>query len=202
MTDEPPERRRAERVAVNAEFGTMPGLVHVSDLSEHGVFVHTDRVPSLGALVTVRFTVLLDDPVVIAARGKVVRHQAEPRGVGIEFTKLSPDMVLRIGDVVTHQRPRLLEEPAAPLGRRTTVPPSASGSTRVTRPPQPPDDTKVVTAPTAPPAPQASGDAPVVEEFDANQTLVKLQAVDVEILDDDDEFDQDPGASAPRGRRR
>lgn len=205
MTGEPPERRRAERVSVNSEFGALPGLVHVSDLSEHGVFVHTDKLPSLGVLVSVRFTVLLDDPVVIAARGKVVRHSAEPRGVGIEFTRVSPDMVLRIGDVVTHQRPRLLDAPVAPTPRRTSAPPAATGSTRVTRPPQPPGDTKVVTAPTAaPPESPASeaASAPTTEEFDANQTLVKLQAVDVEILDDDDEFDEDPGTSAPRGRRR
>jgi hypothetical protein len=202
MMGEPPERRRAERVSVNSEFGALPGLVHVSDLSEHGVFVHTDQRPSLGAIVTVRFTVLLDDPVVIAARGKVVRHSAEPGGVGIEFTRVSPDMVLRIGDVVTHQRPRLLDAPVAPAGRRTSAPPAATGSTRVTRPPQPPGDTKVVTAPTASAAPSEPAPTPAADEFDASQTLVKLQAVDVEILDDDDEFDEDPGTSAPRGRRR
>lgn len=191
MTDDGPERRRAERVPVNAEFGTMPAMVYVSDLSEHGVFVHTDRRVPVGTTVQVRFTVLLDDPVVIAARGKVVRHQDDPTGVGIAFTRVAPEMVLRLGDIVTQQRPRDLVVPAE---RRAAVPP-ATGTTRVTKPPiEPPADTKVVTAPQPP---QDS------EAFDASQTLVKLQAVDVEILDDDDDFDHDSETTAgPRGRRR
>jgi hypothetical protein len=205
MTDDSAsERRRAERVPVNAEFGAMPtSIIHVSDLSEHGVFVHTERFIALGTTLQVRFTVLLDDPVVISARGRVVRHQADPQGIGIEFTRLAPEMVLRIGDIVTHQRPRELPLSAAlPEGPRPRVPtvppgPPPSGDTRVTRPPiDPPDDTKVVTAPIPTPAP-----APEHEEFDANQTLVKLQAVDMEILDDDDVFDDDSGSSSPRGRR-
>jgi hypothetical protein len=193
MHDDGPERRRAERVPVNAEFGAMPAMVYVSDLSEHGVFVHTERRIAVGTAVHVRFTVLLDDPVVIGARGRVVRHQDDPPGLGIEFTRVAPEMVLRLGDIVTQQRPRDLLVPSASVPavepRRSTVPPSPAGNTRVTKPPiEPPGDTKVVTAPQPPP------DA---EAFDANQTLVKLQAVDVEILDDDDDFDHDSDTSGP-----
>lgn len=195
--DDGRERRRAERVPVNAEFRTMPQMVFVSDLSEQGVFVHTDHLVAIGTVVQVRFTVLLDDPVVISARGRVVRHQRDPNGVGIEFTRLDPEMVLRLGDIVARQRPRDLLVHSAPIEvprRGTMPPPPPGGDTRVTRPPvAPPGDTKVVTAPTPAPEP---------EEFDANQTLVKLQAVDVEILDDDGEFDHDPSTSSPRGRRR
>jgi len=201
MNDDANERRRAERVPVNAEFGAMPSMIYVSDLSEHGVFVHTDNLVPLGTVLQVRFTVLLDDPVVINARGRVVRHQHDPRGVGVEFTRLDPLMVLRIGDIVAQQRPRELPLASAlPEGpRRTTVPPTAApppgGDTRVTRPPiDPPADTKVVTAPAPAPAPEQ-------EQFDASQTLVKLQAVDVEILDDDDVFEDDPGTSRPGGQR-
>jgi hypothetical protein len=200
MGDDASERRRAERVPVNAEFGAMPSMIYVSDLSEHGVFVHTDKLVPLGTTLQVRFTVLLDDPVVISARGRVVRHQQDPRGVGVEFTRVDPLMVLRIGDIVAQQRPRELPLASAlPEGPRPTpVPPVAappSGDTRVTRPPiDPPEDTKIVTAPVPVPAPEA-------EQFDASQTLVKLQAVDVEILDVDDVFEDDSGTSRPRGQR-
>ena len=185
------ERRRTERVAVNAEFAAMPSMVYVSDVSEHGVFVHTERLVPVGTALQVRFTVLLDDPVVITARGRVVRHQADPKGVGIQFTQLEPVMVLRLEDIVAKQRPRdlLVTATAAESMRRTSPPPPPpGGTTRVTRPP---------TAESAQPE-----SPPEVEEFDASQTLVKLQAVDVEILDDDDEFEDDPGTSGPRGPHR
>lgn len=104
-------RRRAERVPVNSEFGTLPGPTYVSDLSEGGVFVHTDQLLAIGSAVELRFTVLLEDPVVLQARGRVVRHQDDPRGMGIEFTRIAPDVVLRIADVVTHARPRDLGPP-------------------------------------------------------------------------------------------
>jgi Tfp pilus assembly protein PilZ len=169
------ERRRAERVPVNAEFGRMPAPVFVSDLSEGGVFVHTSQRVPVGTELSVRFTVLLDDPVVIEARGRVVRHQLDPAGVGIAFTELSPDMALRIDDVLTRQRPRDLGPPlqgAQPTRARTTAPPP-SGDTRVVRAPQRPAD----------------------DESDGYKTLVKLQAVDVEILDEAAELDDD----APEG---
>lgn len=186
--DDAKERRRAERVPVNAEFGAMPPLVYVSDLSEYGVFVHTERFVALGTKVQVRFTVLLDDPVLISARGRVVRHQHQPAGVGIEFAHLDPQTVLRIGDIVTRQRPRDL---LVPVSSRDPAP--VAEDTRVFEPSlDPAADTKVVTAPPAP------ADA---EAFDAHPTLVKLKAIDLEILDDDDEFDQDPGGSGPRSRR-
>ncbi|MFO0634530.1 MAG: PilZ domain-containing protein [Nannocystaceae bacterium] len=200
-----PERRRAPRVAINAEFGALPETTYVSDLSEQGVFVHTDRSLPIGTQLLTRFTVLLDDPVVLEARGVVVRQQSSPPGLGVAFTEVSPEMVLRLRDAVARLRPRATPAPA-PV--RAPVPPPSTGQTRVTRPPiAPPEETKVVTAP--PP----SADPPVVmeslpqvaspydeEAFEAHQTLVKLQAVDVEILDEDDDFDHDSGRSGPRRR--
>jgi hypothetical protein len=102
---EGPERRRGERLNINEEFGSV-GAVHVSDLSEHGVFVHTGDRLAIGTTVELRFTVLLDDPVVIQGLGRVVRHQDDPSGMGVEFGPLSPVMVLRIHDVISRQRPR------------------------------------------------------------------------------------------------
>ena len=103
MTDD--NKRRAERFGVNDEFANLDGdegVTFVSDLSEHGVFVHTRHRIDIGELIDLRFTLVLDDPVVIGARGKVVRH-AEG-GMGVEFTDLTPEMVLRIHDAISRQR--------------------------------------------------------------------------------------------------
>lgn len=122
MSHDGDERRKAERVSVNAEFEQL-GQEHisfVSDLSETGVFVHTAERPPLGTTVELQFTVLLDDPVVIKGLGKVRRHQpardGKPGGIGVQFGPLSPIMVLRIQDVLSRQRPRDAGEPLPTLG--------------------------------------------------------------------------------------
>lgn len=99
------DKRRAERYPVNDEFsrvGDGESMTFVSDLSENGVFVHTQQPLPIGELLDLRFTLVLDDPVVIGARGRVVRHSEG--GMGVEFTDLSPDMVLRIHDALGRQR--------------------------------------------------------------------------------------------------
>lgn len=112
MSEESSEdRRRAERVPVNVEFGRIDTNTWISDLSEYGVFVQTERPARQGARVRLKFTVLLEDPVVIEADGRVVRHQEDPPGMGIEFLDLSPETILRINDVVAQQRPRDLGAP-------------------------------------------------------------------------------------------
>ncbi|MCR9163260.1 MAG: PilZ domain-containing protein [Nannocystaceae bacterium] len=159
----PDDRRRAERVDVNFEFrGDADTPIHVANLSEYGVFVQTDRHLPLGAEVDLRFTVVIDDPILIEGRGRVVRHQSDPVGMGFEFTKLDPEMLLRVADVVRRNRPRDsgppivtaeddLERSAADVRARRVV----SGS----------DDG---------------------EDEEAAQTLVNLRAVDVEIIEDTD----------------
>jgi Tfp pilus assembly protein PilZ len=109
------ERRRGERVFVNQEFSDPDSRTptYVSDLSEHGVFVHTRQKVPLGTTIELRFTVLLDEPIVIQGLGKVVRHQSAPVGVGVEFGPMSPEMVLRIHDVLARQRPRASGEPVS-----------------------------------------------------------------------------------------
>jgi hypothetical protein len=105
--DEPSDRRRAARIPINAEFATMPMATYISDLSEYGVFVHTPTPSPRGTKLKLRFTVLLDDPVIVEGEGRVVRQQYEPiPGMGIEFTELAPEMILRVNDVVSRQRPR------------------------------------------------------------------------------------------------
>jgi hypothetical protein len=107
------DRRRGERVLINNEFADLDpnSTTYVSDLSEHGVFVHTRQRLSIGTTIELRFTVLLDDPVSIQGLGKVVRHH--PEGMGVEFGPLSPITVLRIHDVLSRQRPRPSGEPLA-----------------------------------------------------------------------------------------
>ena len=62
----------------------------VSDLSETGVFVHTDDPLPLGAEIELKFTVQLEEPVLFLGRGRVVRHGSghEPNGMGVEFIEL------------------------------------------------------------------------------------------------------------------
>jgi hypothetical protein len=109
------DRRRAARIPINTEFATMPSATFISDLSELGVFVHTPNPSPRGAKLRLRFTVLLDDPVIVEGEGRVVRQQFAPvSGMGIEFTELAPEMVLRINDVISRQRPR---DSGPPLAR-------------------------------------------------------------------------------------
>lgn len=102
-----PERRRAERVPVNHELGEGlgEGGTWVSDLSSTGVFVHTDEPIPVGSIIDLRFTVLLDDPVVIEVQARVVRHGQDPRGLGVEFIEPSDDNRARIEAVLERRRP-------------------------------------------------------------------------------------------------
>lgn len=140
------ERRRAERIRINAEFATMPSATYISDLSEYGVFVHTPSPAPLGSNLKLRFTVLLDDPVIVEGEGRVVRQQREPSGMGIEFTDLSPEMILRVNDVISRQRPRdsgppIEAEPILPDNSEHSPaplpPPPAHGTVTFRPPPLP-----------------------------------------------------------------
>ena len=117
------EQRRSERFSINEEFrnvGDESGMTYVSDLSIHGVFVHTRHRIGIGQFLDLRFTLVLDDPVIIEARGRVVRHADD--GVGVEFTDLRPDMVLRIHDAVARQKAAAEDErglAAAEVAART-----------------------------------------------------------------------------------
>lgn len=116
----PLERRRSERFEVNAEFAELePGSVaYVSNLSEHGVFLNTRTRLPVGSALDLRFTILLDDPVVISGAGRVVHHKDEPRGMGIAFANLDAVMQLRVIDAIAWHRVRLASRRAAP-GFRT-----------------------------------------------------------------------------------
>jgi hypothetical protein len=114
------ERRRSERFEVNAEFAELePGSISfVNNLSESGVFVSTRTRLPLGTPLELRFTILLDDPVVITGTGRVVHHQDEPRGMGVSFVNLSAEMQLRVIDAIGWHRAREASRSADP-GFRT-----------------------------------------------------------------------------------
>ena len=88
------ERRRGERYSVNHELASVGNttISYVSNISESGVFVSTRHRLPVGTVVELRFTVLLDDPVVIGGTGKVVYHLDEPRGMGVEFARADRDV--------------------------------------------------------------------------------------------------------------
>jgi len=86
------ERRQGTRVPMNSALTSLDprATTPVSDLSEGGVFVHTETPLAIGSDIELRFTVTLDEPVLFVGRGRVVRHQLgdEPHGMGVEFVKL------------------------------------------------------------------------------------------------------------------
>lgn len=114
------ERRRNERYEVNAAFAELePGTFSfVSNLSEQGVFISTRQRLPVGTAVDLRFTILLDDPVVITGTGRVMHHMDEPRGMGIAFGNLSAEMQLRVIDAIGWHRTRMASRGAEP-GFRT-----------------------------------------------------------------------------------
>ncbi len=101
------DRRRGERHPINPEFVAQgSALTYVSNLSEYGVFVNTRVRLPVGTAVDLRFTELLDDPVVIHGAGRVVHHQDEPRGMGVAFSNLAAVMQLRVIDAINWYRAR------------------------------------------------------------------------------------------------
>jgi Tfp pilus assembly protein PilZ len=184
MSDNDPDRRRGERLNINEEFESV-GAIYVSDLSEHGVFVHTSDQLPIGTTVELRFSVLLDDPVVIQGLGKVVRHQSDPPGMGVEFGPLSPAMVLRIQDVIARQRPRDSGPPLAGGGVESQELKTREFGTR----PVSEDEFDMAKTGTFAPvdAPMSLGDEDI-EDLEDTKTRPH-KAVVTPIVDDDDSED-------------
>ena len=93
MTDDDinKNRRRAERVPMSVAFAEADPrtTTPVSDLSQTGVFVHTEEILPIGSVIDLRFTVFPQEPVLFESRGTVVRHCDDPRGMGVDFLNLS-----------------------------------------------------------------------------------------------------------------
>lgn len=84
-------RRRAQRVPLSVAFSESDPrtTTPVSDLSQTGVFVHTDEQLPIGSVIDIRFTVFPEEPVLFEGRGTVVRHTQDPTGMGVEFLDLT-----------------------------------------------------------------------------------------------------------------
>jgi hypothetical protein len=117
------ERRGGDRHAINPEFAALePGtLTYVSSLSETGVFINSRVRLPVGATIDLRFTVLLDEPIVIHGPGRVIHHQDEPRGMGVVFANLSAVMQLRVIDAINWYRARGLSGELAFRTRELTA---------------------------------------------------------------------------------
>jgi Tfp pilus assembly protein PilZ len=86
----------------------------VSDLSETGVFVHTEERLPIGSDIELRFTVFPEEPVLFEGKGKVVRHGDDPPGMGVNFVELDDtarDVVRKIllRDEANRRRPTLAQ---------------------------------------------------------------------------------------------
>lgn len=176
------DRRRAKRVPINAEFAEqLPSATYVSDLSEGGVFVHTELEVEVGMELDVRFTAIVEDPILVTARGRVVRRSDDPPGVGIEFTDVDPEMLGRIGQIVDGLDAAQGED--APSASTSQGRIEARGVKLKLRRADSSGEAGVVTE-----NPGTSG------ESESETTLMNLKAVDVEIIDDEpDGEDEEEG---------
>lgn len=189
MNDVPSDRRRAERVDINSAFSTFGDAIFVSNLSEYGVFVQSNRVLPLGTDIELQFTVVLEDPVVLKGRGRVVRHGRDPNGMGVEFTDLDPEMILRINDVVMRERPRELGPPIEDAGS------DPSSDTMIVSPAELLLRTEDLTL-----SPLGStSSSSTSEDPEAATTLMNLKPVDVEIIEDDEDLPEDDGGPISPG---
>ncbi len=89
------ERRRDDRLAINAEFRDVDALLaeYAVDVSPTGCFLRSRNPLPVGTLVSLRFTIVDAGLAVIEGQGKVVRavHSGVDAGMGVRFTKLSDE---------------------------------------------------------------------------------------------------------------
>lgn len=72
----------------------------VSDLSRYGVFVQAQQLHPIGTIIDLRFVVFPDDPILFQAIGRVVRHGADPSGMGVEFEQLDDANVQIVEEIL------------------------------------------------------------------------------------------------------
>ena len=89
--DEEDDKRREERVTINKEFESFDAFIHeyVTNISRTGVFVKSKKPLTVGTLVNLKFTVIMDDIETIEGIGEVVRVETNPPGMGVVFKELS-----------------------------------------------------------------------------------------------------------------
>jgi uncharacterized protein (TIGR02266 family) len=88
------ERRGAERVAINREFGSIDDFIaeYATNISNTGCFIRSKHPLPVGTRVNLRFTVIADDLEIVEGTGEVVRVVRPPHhgaGMGVRFLRLS-----------------------------------------------------------------------------------------------------------------
>lgn len=87
------ERRIHRRFKVNDDFTRLDAMLteYAVDVSKGGVFIRSRQSVPVGSRVEVRFSILLDDFLLIDGEGEVVRVVTDGPmpGMGIRFTRLS-----------------------------------------------------------------------------------------------------------------
>jgi uncharacterized protein (TIGR02266 family) len=83
-------RRQEARVTINKEFDSFDQFVreYVTNISRSGVFIKTATPLSIGSVVNLKFTVVMDGVETIEGEGEVVRVEQNPSGMGVVFKKL------------------------------------------------------------------------------------------------------------------
>ena len=101
----PPLKPRDPRVTINKEFASAEDFVdqYVVNISTSGVFVRCDEELDVGMHVNLNFTILAEDIETITGIGEIVRVQANPRGIGVEFRSLSAESMELIERLVAQQ---------------------------------------------------------------------------------------------------
>lgn len=85
------DQRQDQRITLNKEFESFDAFVHeyVTNVSRSGAFIRSKTPLPLGTEVDLRFTVIMEDVEAIEGKGKVVRVQDDPAGMGVVFVELS-----------------------------------------------------------------------------------------------------------------
>ncbi len=99
------ERRRDNRIAINQDFGSIDDFVaeYATNISVSGCFIRSKHPLPVGTRVNLKFTVIAQDIDIIEGTGevvRVVRHPATEAGMGVRFTKLTPETRARIDALV------------------------------------------------------------------------------------------------------
>lgn len=103
------ERRGSDRVPINQEFTTIDDFVaeYATNISVTGCFIRSKHPLPVGTRVNLKFTVIASDIDIIEGTGEVVRVVRNPpaeAGMGVRFTKLTPDTKTRIEALVATQK--------------------------------------------------------------------------------------------------
>ena len=100
------DKRENDRLTINKEFESFDAFIqeYVTNISRTGVFIKSTTPLSVGTLVNLRFTVIMEDIETIEGIGEVVRVEKDPPGMGVVFRELSAYSKDLIDKLLTQRR--------------------------------------------------------------------------------------------------